>query len=95
MRQRTIRASTEPGSTNTQTLCRNDRTALQIKRLRSHNIPSDLRQGLLKLLFQILTAHNLRGLRHLSQQLLQPPEQADQAAFVDVGHFATRLSQHV
>lgn len=61
---------------------------LQIQRLGRNNIPAYLGQGHLEFTLQVFTTHDLSGLSHLSQTFFQPAENADQAAFVNVGHFA-------
>ena len=64
---------------------------LQVQTLRSDNVTSDLRQTLLKLIRQLLAAHDLAGLRHLAQKLFKAAEQTDEGAFVRVRHFATNM----
>jgi len=39
-------------------------------------------------LLKLLAAHDFSGLSNLSQQFFESSEQADQTAFVHIGHFA-------
>jgi hypothetical protein len=67
-------------------------TVLEIQRLRGNDVTSHLTQGRLELLLEFLAAHDLGRLRDLTQQLFQAAEETDQAAFVDVGHFAKKVT---
>src|SRR5947208_16263073 len=60
----------------------------QIQRLRSNKVTNNLTHSLGKLSSQIFAAHNLGSLHHLSQDFLETTEKTNQAAFVNIGHFA-------
>ena len=61
---------------------------LEVQRLRSNDITSYLTECGLEFLLEFLAAHDLGGLGNLAQQFLQTSDETDQAAFVDVCHFA-------
>lgn len=61
---------------------------LKVQRLRSNDVTPDLTQCRLEFLLEFLAAHDLGRLGDLAQQFLQTSEETDQAAFVDVCHFA-------
>jgi hypothetical protein len=61
---------------------------LQVQGLGSNNVPLHRLQRVLELLLEVFAANYLRRLRHLAEQLFQATEDTDQAAFIDVGHFA-------
>ena len=63
---------------------------LEVQRLGGDDIPADLGECILEPLLYIRAAHHFGGLAHLTKQLLEAPEDADEAAFVDVCHFAGR-----
>ena len=65
---------------------------LQVQALGGHNVSADLLQTLVKLLGQVLVAHDLGGLGHLAQEFLETAEQANKRALVNVGHFAEQIS---
>jgi hypothetical protein len=56
--------------------------------LRGDNITPDFTQRRLEFLLELFAAHDLSGLSDLAEQLFQAPEETDQAAFVDICHFA-------
>lgn len=53
------------------------RFALQVQALGGHDISPNLLQTLIKLLRQVIVAHDLCGLGHLSQELFKTAEDAD------------------
>ena len=65
-----------------------DSSALQVQGLGGDNVPAHLRQSRLEFTLQFFAAHDLGCLRHLSETLFQSAEDANQTAFVDIGHFA-------
>lgn len=68
---------------------------LKVQRLRSNNVTPDLAQSRLELLLEFLAAHDFGRLGDLAQQFLQTSEETDQAAFVDVCHFAASDCQRL
>jgi hypothetical protein len=63
--------------------------------LRSDNVTPDFTQRSLEFLLELFAAHNFSGLSDLAQQLFQAPEETDQAAFVDICHFAVKERKKV
>ena len=64
------------------------RFLLQVQRLRGNDVAPDFAQRRLEFLLELLAAHDLGRLSDLTEQLFQTSEQTDQAAFVDICHFA-------
>jgi hypothetical protein len=58
--------------------------------LRGDNVTPDFAQRRLEFLLEFFAAHHLSGLSDLAQQFFQAPEETDQAAFVDICHFAVK-----
>ena len=65
----------------------------QIQTVKRHNVAADLGQAQLKLVLELLAAHDLGGLGHLPQQLLEAAEQPDERALVGICHFAACARQ--
>lgn len=61
---------------------------LQVQRLRGDDVASDFAQRRLEFLLELLAAHHLSRLGDLAEQFFQTSEQTNQAAFVDICHFA-------
>ena len=61
---------------------------LQVQAVEGYDVASDFGQAGLKLVLEVLAAHDLARFCHLSEKLFQAAEESDQGAFVGIGHFA-------
>lgn len=63
---------------------------LDVQTVRRDNVSLDHIQRILKLLGQLLVAHDLDGLGHLSKELFQAAEQANQRSLISISHFTVQ-----
>lgn len=84
------RTDEEPKSMASILADRVEHRILDVQTVGRDNVSLDHIERILELLSQLLVAHDLDGLSHLSKKLLQAAEQANQGSLISISHFAVK-----